>query len=777
MIDQQTKRFYTTTFAIQSPESFDLLESNFDLYIYTIPPQVTALYRNKKTRNRVFAQTHNSIKEALGDYPYKSFTHAFINGKKQWIIFTLLPSETTVPEIQLDNIRYPITAIRYSFGSVWNDHWFNIVKLLQIAYARNSVHDYFIGRDVVYVYAQEDKRTSTGQICVQIDLSGWNNHIRVLARAKRMFPEENPRATETYFQTLTGTNNEIYFVQIKPSDVKNISKTRSIYKLGTIRGKRTSLPYFDTQNIPGSRVDILQKYIMGFTEYLDELGFITSLNQRAFRAYAVSDDIPTLNISKLKTIYVLDKRHSKKEPFSAYMTVLESALADAAKKHGFEGQITFKPINMVDSYLSKPILVIQDADFKAYSEDGILYGNLQHEDPYPELYQQYPHVSFQFFNINPNDATKSISVENYLSYPFPKLSNEFRQKILVSCLQLYLKQIVLHPEKIAELPLPYAPVDYIYLYKKNRKTPPVMLFFDNKIPNFRTIDEEKDRQFLAKKAGEMGVNWEVNYGQLLDKYKPDRDPDETELNQYHIILGNDLFVEIEDLNERVLYNTEALKKRYNKRRKALPIEHFLLEQHYDQIKAKNLLTINNLQKSGLLNGDKQPSTDKERKSLEFFRLLQAFDERLLDANIYKISFEKLSDGTLGLELAKLLNCIKKDKEGQLIVNRTTFNKRLTDFYNHRNREQPLFPSPKDSAFHLFSGIWYTDDYIFTVGNPGSLKTKQPRAHLIRQVNILQGQNKFDFDEFLSHLAIDFVRLEQYTVLPYWFNLLSHFLAH
>ncbi len=72
----------------------------------------------------------------------------------------------------------------------------------------------------------------------------------------------------------------------------------------------------------------------------------------------------------------------------------------------------------------------------------------------------------------------------------------------------------------------------------------------------------------------------------------------------------------------------------------------------------------------------------------------------------------------------------------------------------------------------YSGIWHDAENCFMVGDAGTFKFKQPRAHLIRKFNVYKGEGMFDINTFLDMTAVKFVRFNQFTVYPYFFHLID-----
>lgn len=764
------KTMKTTTFDLVRPATFELLEAKYNVYFYRIDPRTNQAYRTKdrSKRNVIFAQTHNSIKKALGDFPYKSFVHDKIDGQKGWVIFALLPKDEPAPLLELHHARNPIKAEKYSFEKLWNDSWHNLPKLLQVAYVRDAKHDYFVGRDEIYVYAQEDDKTMHGHVCMKITLSGWRGQIRVIGSATRFFPTTNIKQSETYYRT--HPKKQLYFLQLKHDEVQNqLNKGISVYCHSTIEGKRASLDYLDMKDVVGSRVDILRKFIEGFTQFLEDFGFVAQPLERDFIEFT-PPDVPQLDVSMLGTIHVLDKRHNQEIHHTlAYIKLFEEALARIST-----GCVTFKIIDEIVPTQKNVVLVLQDANKKAYQENNILHQRPKFPDPYPEIYRDFPEITKHFFDVNyKNKPDKANSIKGYLKYDLLK-PKDIERRLEVILYQLYMKHIALNPQELVNFPLPFAPNDYIYVSKENKKSPEFILYFQNGLPVFKAITDEESRDLHKQLVKNKGIDWDNCYEQLLDKYKPNRSEKEVELTTYNVIIGNGLFVDIEDLNERVLYDTQSMRKLKSKRTEIRPLEDFFLAPRYNLIKPKNFLTYIELEERGLLDGI-DPTTKNEKKSLERFQLFVGIDKVLQAEGDLDMSFSKLSKGDLGMQLAKLIDALKKNKEDKDYINLQKFNKFFTHQYN--NMSTPMFPSPKDEDNHLYRGIWYTNDHVYTVGSPSKINTSQARAHLLRQFDVLVGDADFDSIVFLKQLSVQFVRLNQYTVFPYFFTLLKIFREH
>ena len=84
----------------------------------------------------------------------------------------------------------------------------------------------------------------------------------------------------------------------------------------------------------------------------------------------------------------------------------------------------------------------------------------------------------------------------------------------------------------------------------------------------------------------------------------------------------------------------------------------------------------------------------------------------------------------------------------------------TQKYNRRRLQNiyknlSMFAGDKEKDVHLYKGIWYDNENRFMVGSSQALKEKQPRAHRVRQFDVLFGNEHFDIELMLQTLAVSF----------------------
>lgn len=78
---------------------------------------------------------------------------------------------------------------------------------------------------------------------------------------------------------------------------------------------------------------------------------------------------------------------------------------------------------------------------------------------------------------------------------------------------------------------------------------------------------------------------------------------------------------------------------------------------------------------------------------------------------------------------------------------------------------------------FYTGIWFDNsDQTYMVGSPESINQVQKNALTLRRFEPLIGRG-VNLNDMLQLMAVGFVRLGQYTVLPYPFKLLRLYIEN
>jgi hypothetical protein len=751
-----TRTTPTTTLIVSRPTDFSRLEAHYRLIRYELPRELR--WVAKRDRN-AFGRMHNSLRDQL-DCPYKTYTHDRLDDVEKWVVYALYqrdeaPATITLPFLSSAPLRQsevPFERLELHL----------LLKLLQIAYVRGNQAGRFVGQDLCYVHA---KREGSTHICLQIDLKGdirteaWDREqeFKVLGRARRFqrveYPVEAPLPYAYFGRKIT--DGTAYFLHLKRSEIEACRQNgEPLYAIRTREGKRTTLLYHDLRHIEASVGKLLYDFIRDFTAYLASYGISSRSKERHFTEFLPPRGQVQLPLSLLNPIAVFDNRLSKALPFQHYLEVFSELMPG----------LHFTAVTAISQVRTGGVLVIQDYTKDDFEQGGILVGQA---DPYLDLYRTYPEHPKQSINVNANKSVDS-TMAAYLDYPPLEFGDKgFKLKLEVALSQLYLKDVIRYEHSVRER-LPLVPTGFVFMRKERYfpYQPPyeTLLSFENDSLRFLDLRDPSQRQQGEALLAQLGVHWEEMYEKMRQKYRKTGEHDEDkELMNYDVIVGPGLFIELEDLNERVLYDYDEIVRRQTAVDMGLPIEDLKLLPHYDAIRKASHLSLRELHGRGLLEDQARPEGGSEAESLKFYRQLEEYDAFLdeLQQFYLEISFNKLTQGERMEQILGIFD-IQPDKHGQ--YNRRQFK----SYYQRRG----WFSSDKAKDLRLYEGIWYDDHNCYMVGSSQPMNQQQPRAHLIRRFDVYQGADRFDIRPLLLATSVQFVRFNQYTVYPYVFHLID-----
>lgn len=755
-----TRTVPTTTLIITKPTNLELLEKEYKLVRYVLPDNFRYKAKNNKT---YYGQMHNALRDQL-DYPYKAFKYDHLEKTSyKWVIYVIYPVSAPIKQVTIPFLDdRPLAVSEVPFATL-DLHL--LLKLLHIAYFRGSNSELagrFIGQDRCYVYAKYDKKKKT-YVCLEIELRGDIDNqqkqdvqeFKVIGHA-RPFRRTDSMSMSSY--AYFGTRDrgpKRYFIHLKRSEFETANQTSDpIYTIRTQENQRTTLAYHDQQHIESCVGKILYDFIRDFRAYLKYYGISCQSKERTFTELVPSKGQTHLSLEQLQTVPVYDNRlNQRNHSLQDYLELFEQMVPE----------VHFIQIKNIDlaSADKQAVLLVQDHNREDFEEKAILE---DHIDPYEIIYQRFPYIPKQSISINPNEPENLIE-EEYLQYSLPTTDdNNFKQKFKVTLFQLYLKDVILHQKSVKEF-LPLAPINYVFIRKSRYYSTSyeTLLYIDNDKLQFldlRGPEALRQRDELLKR---LGVDWKEMYNKMLSKYHKNQENEEKEIMSYDIIIGPNFFVELENLNERVLYNYDEILERQTAVKTELPIHDLKLTQHYDCVRGKNDLPYEELYKRGLLDQQKTPKTASEKKALDLYQKLVKYDsflDEIAQARVV-ISFENLTEGELWERIIEIFD-YKPDVKGRLTC------ASFKALYQSRK----WFLSDKEKTLHLYDGIWYDQDNSYMVGSAQQMKMNQPRAHLIRHFDVYMGKDHFDKYPLLLAMGVQFVRHKQYTVYPYPFHLID-----
>jgi hypothetical protein len=716
----------TTTIRIEPPADFKRLEEQ-----YQLKEQINA--------------------------PYRSFTHDYLDGARRWAVYVLYPRQRDnaagFPVIQFEGSELPSRELKFSEPKLHV-----LIKLLQVNYFRssdNANRGRFVGQDRCYIYARRrSEETRKYHICLEIEMKGDvqdENTFYVYGQARTFAKQETVDLSyadlHTYYTLSEIRDGLLMFRQVKRSEV---GSTPNLYGRRTFTGSRTTLDFHDQDDVEQSRGYLVDTFIKGFLQHLSQFGFQAKHIQREFLRHNESEVADfELPIKLLNMVYVLDARFRHHHDLTTYLTDFQKQFPD----------LTFQVVDEITPDCTIPVLIFEDCEAKAFQEDMPLYGQ---NDPHQQLYQELPLVIKQFINVNGNEPEKGGSREDYLDYEM-ELPGEHR--ILMTLNQLFLKDLTLHARDVTTL-LPLAPTNLVFVHRENRgrgqkkQEYEIAAYFEGNLVQFLNLRDLSDRTKFYELMDKLGVNWDDCYDQLRERYKKTNDGED--LNTFDVIVGPDLFVDIEDAHEALLYEYEEILRRIDEYNQSFPLDELKLAAHYDTLIEDPALSEDMLVMRGYIQKPKplsMPKNKKHREAVELYYALQQYDTFLDEL---KPRYETITFGILTSEesLIDRIRSIFQSKTGR----------GLRDLYKLTGkfagvREEDVIP--------VYKGIWYVpDDLRYVVGDTYAMNSVQARAHRVRRFAVYQGTDKFDIHHMLDAMSVKFVRLKQYTVCPYYFHLID-----
>lgn len=162
------------------------------------------------------------------------------------------------------------------------------------------------------------------------------------------------------------------------------------------------------------------------------------------------------------------------------------------------------------------------------------------------------------------------------------------------------------------------------------------------------------------------VDWDEQYEMLLaERRRIANDGTLKDLPEFDIIVGHNLFVAIEDVEERVLYDYDEIGRRRQEQQMIYSVAQLKLAPHYNSIKRATMLALDELSQRGLLDGSQKPATENARQSLTFYRCLLEYDAFLEEIAITHptLSYQELTCGEWLERIARIFGS-KANGEGK-----------------------------------------------------------------------------------------------------------------
>lgn len=580
----------TTTLIIEKPHDYSKLEGQHQLIRYLVPPE----FHSKPNK---YERLHVELKAQLR-VPYRHYYYDTLDGPTNVVVYALYPIGEEHTDVVLTFISdEPLEKRAIGFEELRLD---NLIKLLQFQHFADQ--SYFASMGAYYVHARQT--SDTWHICLEIDIKGANENVdknkkekqiqyfNVSGEAKnfkqvRKKPDEYRKYRYPYY-TSQLINSLVVFEQV-PFDKIDSYPKEDLFEIYSSRSNPARLPYHaqTTTKLQSSRGYLLHKFISSFINELSDYDIQVQIKKRnwaEYKAQLTSDD---LSIGQLKHVYLYDNRWNKNDiPFDAYYQLLSE----------YYDEIDFSILDEMPSANNAPVFVFQDTDAEDYDENGILFGET---DPYKVLYRTHKDVPKQSININPNPDSQNKAAysdrNSYLNYERINLTDDedadtdWAMQLQVCLYQLRIKDIVIN-EKSVSSTLPSSDVlaslkEYIYIRKQtfSGASYKVLLEIVDDKSVFTDLREKTGRDHLNAILSKWNMDWYDIEDILMVKYHKKK---EEKLRRYDLIITPDKVIELETVNETVLYDYEEIKRRFTAKTRDKNIDKFYLgtQDRYDIVK-------------------------------------------------------------------------------------------------------------------------------------------------------------------------------------------------
>lgn len=735
---------HTTTIEIH-PEAIDYeqLNANVDVIRYAIPEGFQFLRDDYK-----FGRLHTEVKKQL-DSPYYFFSF----DTPTPALYTMLQTGKRPPALDLEflksvNLPHEVVDFRALRLDV-------VIKLLLASFFQSRDTTRFSAHGRHYVLAQRKGKTLVG---LEIEIRGDRENPRqdlqlfkVIGHATNFRRATNvtlrDRQTRPYFAMIIKHGRAL----LRPLLSDQICPEKNeVYQIFRRADQRATLDYHSTLQYEETRGGVLHGFITHFVEYLNQHGIPATQRVRQFIEYKprlATDELP---LSDLGTVYLFDNRLNRETvPVSAYQELLN-------EWYGPRLNLRFGVLPSTDDFdPNKPVLILQDYNQADFATGAVFEGRI---DPYRVLYNVHRNIPKQSININPKpgDQYAPIGAQEYLAYPLFTFDKSWEQRWQVCLNQLYLKDMILNQRYARSLPglqqgtlpftIPTSLNEYAFLRRAtvHGVSYTTLLYLQNDHLRFVDVRSPEGKQERDALLATYDLDWFDDVAEPLGRKL--YGTLEEKVVDYDFILGPGQVIEIEDIQERVLYNYSELARIQKSQQQDRPLEELKLTPHMTRILPS-----------------KPTSTSVTLKQLEDY---DRFLDDLAAEGIREISYGALTDprGPYYSHILEIF-AIAPDANGK------------SDLRKFKGCYQRLgmFAGAKSRAVIAgYQGIWYDADNCFMVGSSLGLKFSQPRAHLIRRFDIYQGAGRFDIRLFLETTAVKFVRHEQFTVYPYFFHLIDMF---
>jgi hypothetical protein len=540
-------------------------------------------------------------------------------------------------------------------------------------------------------------------------------------------------------------------------------------------GFRTSVPLLDLRNLETlqrSRSSVLHWFLTDFVAYLQELGLPFQLKTPPFQKVSKSADTfkrPQVSLQESMVALVDDRLRPHVFPEAEpddFANLLVQRVQDIVADN--EWTPTLVPTAKSDLRPGDLVLRLQDNlqdDFhrpEETDEDAATGVLAAYDDPYKQFQQDYGDTINQSLNVNTNalddtpeadtvgdeereedeDETNVTGADNstamdsatFLSYKLPT-RKWLELRLLNSLNQLCLKLMVRQPaEACLRFPILERLHDNIFLYQNAMvyRDGDALVFMDvlNNRDAERVIQERTDQHII----GDILLPAQKREDQDKNE-KPDYDRMNKLLEKSRFIVSSHFVWQIEDCQERVLYDIPEIKRRMAAKDEPHPKQDFYPTYSPEELDKFGQETLEAF--AAFLD------TTVHEAALSYNQLVQTYKNQGLYALPGMQGPQKL------VQYLQLKGILLGSKKGVDVI-------------------------------PAYNGISYLPETRqYHVGDKYGLKQQQERGFVLRRV--IQHRPKERDDTLLEEqlrehlfplLEVNFVRYQQYTVYPFPFKLIE-----
>lgn len=740
----------TTNFIIDVDKiDTDFLQEKFELLTIEVPTS----YRFSPDPNK-YAKLHNTYKEQL-ELPYYFYSYAkpeatiFIvkdksksNDEPIFLTFEFLKGEKVQAQKRAITELYSKENLHILAKLFLSDCFYNHKKKYRICQGKFYVHSRINrgGNSATVLEISGLNHIGKNEFC-------FNQKATFMLKADRSKIKPQFISSDIYCELVDG---EIYYRQVKTSYVKKwlADKTNTKELWMAFTGSRTSKPsikWFEAyDNILRCKSTLLQNFQAKLLNHYNKTLGSNSSKQQVHNMTQIQPITPFniqgygkgtgLFLNLLGKVGLLDLRLKKDNknanqiPFQTYIDFFNKHYKYSTIKNKFEF-IEIKKENLREN--KNPILVLQDVEKQLFEQEekdnkgkvtksaGFLFRTGFFNDPKQELYSEFAtEMPLQTININTNDA-KDHTIDTYFDY-----------EMLGECLKSFgdtyeeiALNLVIQKKQLKEL------------YKADKKR------FGEASEN--TKERGKHYRKLKNHFSLVTNKIDVCLNELLLK---------------HYIINQ---IPIKGNSDNPNYFLPCIIKfpkllRYS----------YMYQNIFMYVDEQNVLRFLNLD-----NPDEKQKRNNLLKKLEIDWF--DFDEKFAIRNYtrrengenrtYKKNGEIRDKHEEGLKkthfiFAKGLALAIEDTE-----------ERVFHIYDPEKKGKSQRHREQTTALQ---GIFFSrEKQIYTVGYK-SLDITADRSVKVRKLHYYQNSENLKIDDLLQTLSVEFVRNKQYTVYPYFFDLLN-----